>query len=100
MNFDIPDDPVIRAPSPEPIYNSEGVRINTRANRKKMDLERERINLLEDCMRMKKHFRPPAGYKKQKKKRKIYIPDLILGQPGVNFIGKIIGPGGQTQKLL
>ena len=51
-------------------------------------------------MRMRKSFRPPPGYKKQKKKRKIYIPDTILGQPGSSFIGKIIGPGGQTQKLL
>lgn len=49
---------------------------------------------------MRSSFKPPHGYRKQKKSRKVYIPETIMGQPCVNFIGKIIGPGGQTQKLL
>ena len=38
---------------------------------------------------------PPPDYKPPKKQRKIYIPEP--NNPSLNYIGQIIGPGGQTQ---
>jgi splicing factor 1 len=52
----VPEDPDLRSPSPEPIYNNEGKRINTREVRKRDYFIRERISLIEDCMKMRKTY--------------------------------------------
>jgi len=56
MNNYVPEDPDLRSPSPEPIYNNEGKRINTREVRKRDAFVRERISLIEDCMKMRKTY--------------------------------------------
>ena len=43
-------------------------------------------------------YEPPPDYKPPKKTRKIYIPEP--NNPTLNYIGQIIGPGGQTQQKL
>ncbi len=50
----VPEDPDLRSPSPEPIYDNQGKRINTREVRKRDNFLRERISLIEDCMKMRK----------------------------------------------
>ena len=95
-----PDDPDLRSPSPEPIYDNQGKRINTREVRKRDNFIRERISLIEDCMRMRKTFVPPEDYRPLKKFKKIYLTENAISDTKANYIGKIIGPRGQTQKLI
>ena len=45
-NLGIPTDPKDRSPSPEPIYNDKGVRVNTRLERTRTKLVAERTNTI------------------------------------------------------
>ena len=91
------NDPDVRSPSPDPVYDKSGVRINTRETRAREKLNREKNDLIEECMRMKKTFIPPADYRAPKKSKKIFLPGGISDQ---NYIGMILGPRGVTQKQL
>lgn len=86
-----------RSPSPEPIYNADGKRINTREARYKKKLEDERHKLMEIAIKTIPNFRPPVDYKRPTKtQEKVYIPDKEF--PEINFIGQLIGPRGNTLK--
>lgn len=89
-----------RSPSPEPIYDKEGKRLNTREQRAKEKLNKERTELVELALAMDPTFKPPPDYiaASAKKSRKILIPQDKY--PEYNFIGLIIGPRGNTQKRL
>lgn len=87
-----------RSPSPEPVYDRNGVRLNTREVRMKDRLISQRNEIIEELLMKDPNFKPPADYKPQKKSRKIYIPQKDF--PGYNFIGLIIGPRGNTQKRM
>eukprot|EP01100_Stratorugosa_tubuloviscum_P009393 TRINITY_DN393_c0_g1_i2.p1 TRINITY_DN393_c0_g1~~TRINITY_DN393_c0_g1_i2.p1 ORF type:complete len:445 (-),score=209.75 TRINITY_DN393_c0_g1_i2:161-1495(-) len=97
LNINDSDD---RSPSPEPVYDNLGHRTNTREQRVREKLTRERQKLVERAIAINPLFRPPPDYKplQQKKVRKIPIP--IDRFPEYNFIGLIIGPRGHTQKAL
>lgn len=45
-------------------------------------------------------FIPPDDYKPLKKFKKVYLTDSAAKDTKSNYIGKIIGPGGKTQKLI
>lgn len=60
MSNYMPEDPDLRSPSPEPIYDNTGKRLNTREVRKRDTFIRERISLIEDCMKMRKTY--PCRY--------------------------------------
>ena len=58
-------------------------------------------------MKMRKTYRyclirfvPPSDYKPLKKFKKIYLTENAVNDSKANYIGKIIGPGGKTQKLI
>ncbi|KAK9796272.1 hypothetical protein WJX73_001196 [Symbiochloris irregularis] len=87
-----------RSPSPTPIYDRNGVRLNTREVRVKEKLMDERQDLIEELMKVDPTYRPPNDYRPSKKYRKIFIPQKEY--PGYNFIGLIIGPRGNTQKRM
>ncbi|CAO3655301.1 unnamed protein product [Mucor hiemalis] len=88
-----------RSPSPEPIYNADGKRINTREARYKKKLEDERHRLMEIAIKTIPNFRPPVDYKRPTKtQEKVYIPDKEF--PEINFIGQLIGPRGNTLKSM
>eukprot|EP01116_Phalansterium_solitarium_P018852 TRINITY_DN5118_c0_g1_i1.p1 TRINITY_DN5118_c0_g1~~TRINITY_DN5118_c0_g1_i1.p1 ORF type:complete len:448 (+),score=148.91 TRINITY_DN5118_c0_g1_i1:145-1488(+) len=89
-----------RSPSPEPVYDRDGKRQNTKEQRAKDKLLIERQKLIEEAYRMNPHFRPPPDYTpiQIKKTRRIYIPQEKY--PEYNFIGLIIGPRGNTQKRM
>lgn len=89
-----------RSPSPEPIYDQHGKRVNTRDQRAKDKLLVERQNLIEMAYVMNPQFKPPPDYTPvtSKKTKKIFIP--IERFPEYNFIGLIIGPRGNTQKRM
>jgi splicing factor 1 len=43
---------------------------------------------------------PPEDYKPLKKFKKIYLTESAINDSKANYIGKIIGPQGSTQKLI
>ncbi|CAN6442250.1 unnamed protein product [Victoria cruziana] len=87
-----------RSPSPEPLYDNMGVRINTREFRARERLNRERQEIISQLIKRNPAFKPPADYRPPKLQKKLYIP--MKEYPGYNFIGLIIGPRGNTQKRM
>lgn len=87
-----------RSPSPEPVYDNLGVRINTREFRARERLNRERQEIIAQIIKRNPAFKPPADYRPPKLHKKLYIP--MKEYPGYNFIGLIIGPRGNTQKRM
>ncbi|KAG0225383.1 hypothetical protein BGW42_004453 [Actinomortierella wolfii] len=88
-----------RSPSPQPEYNAEGKRINTREYRYRKKLEDERRTLIEGAIKKYPDFKPPADYRKPTKlQEKVYIPAKEF--PEINFIGLLIGPRGNTLKKM
>ncbi|CAL5429641.1 unnamed protein product [Camellia sinensis] len=87
-----------RSPSPEPIYDNIGIRINTREYRARERLNRERQEIISQIIKRNPAFKPPADYRPPKLQKKLYIP--MKEYPGYNFIGLIIGPRGNTQKRM
>ncbi|XP_058078180.1 splicing factor-like protein 1 [Magnolia sinica] len=87
-----------RSPSPEPIYDNMGIRINTREYRARERLTCERQEIISQLIKRNPAFKPPADYRPPKLQKKLYIP--MKEYPGYNFIGLIIGPRGNTQKRM
>eukprot|EP00924_Labyrinthula_sp_SR-Ha-C_P011100 maker-scaffold_51-snap-gene-1.65-mRNA-1 protein AED:0.05 eAED:0.05 QI:0/0/0/1/0/0/2/62/367 len=86
-----------RSPSPPPIYDSNGQRINNREYRTKQKLIKERDQLIEELVLLNPSLKP-KGMFVGKVCEKIFVP--VKDYPGYNFLGLIIGPRGQTQKEL
>jgi splicing factor 1 len=98
-----------RSPSPEPQYDGQGKRTNTREIRMREKLMAKRSKLVEDLLTINPGFNMPAGaafplncdfylcscllsfedVARQKLRRKLYIP--LKEYPTYNFIGLIIG---------
>ncbi|KJP88144.1 hypothetical protein AK88_02261 [Plasmodium fragile] len=91
-------DPDIRPPSPPPIYDKNGSRINTREARVRNCMIEEYHRLVEYLLKHVDGFVAPPNYKPIKKVRKIEIP--IDKYPEYNFMGLIIGPRGCNHKRL
>lgn len=49
---------------------------------------------------MRKEFVPPTDYKPLKKIKRIYLTESALNDTGANYLGKIIGHKGATQKRI
>ncbi|GFR51314.1 hypothetical protein Agub_g13679, partial [Astrephomene gubernaculifera] len=90
--------PEQRSPSPEPIYNEYGIRLNTREQRLKERLQDKRTEIIMELIKKNPNYKPPADFRPPRKTRKIYIPQK--DHPTYNFIGLIIGPRGNTQKRM
>jgi len=54
---------ISRSPSPEPIYNGEGKRMNTREYRTRKRLEEERHKLIQQMQDLNPDYKPPMDYK-------------------------------------
>lgn len=89
-----------RSPSPEPIYGSDGKRINTREYRYKTKLLDERNYLIEEAILKIPNYQPPPDYivKPTKIMDKVYLP--ANDYPEINFIGQLLGPRGSTLKRM
>lgn len=89
-----------RSPSPEPIYDRNGRRSNTRDLRLRDRLQKERLALVEKMMTLQPATAALGQIKFQttKKSTKLFVP--IKEYPGYPFIGLILGPRGNTQKKL
>ncbi|KAK7003113.1 splicing factor 1 [Biomphalaria glabrata] len=96
----IPANPEQRSPSPEPIYNNEGKRLNTREYRTRKKLEEERHRLIQEAMKLNAEYKPPSDYKPPviRVSDKVMIPQEE--HPDINFVGLLIGPRGNTLKTL
>lgn len=91
---------IYRSPSPEPIYNNEGKRLNTREYRTRKKLEDERHALIQQMIDVNPEFKPPVDYKPPvvRVSDKVMIPQEE--HPDINFVGLLIGPRGNTLKSM
>ena len=90
-----------RSPSPEPMYDANGVRTNGRDVRVRNKLMHKRQRLIAELVNLSppsNQYKPPPDYKPEKLYQKIFVP--LKEYPTFNFIGLIIGPRGRTQKRL
>ncbi|EDO07490.1 splicing factor KH domain family protein [Babesia bovis T2Bo] len=88
----------IRPPSPPPVYDRNGSRVNTRDVRAKNAMNEEYNRLVEYLLKQLPGFVASADYKPLKKIRKIIIP--LDKYPEYNFMGLVIGPRGCNHKRL
>lgn len=95
MEYGSPD---IREPSPPPIYDKNGSRINTREVRVRKNMEEELSNLIEYMSNNVQGYIVPKDYKPLKKTKKLIIP--LDKYPDYNFMGLIIGPRGYNHRRL
>ena len=91
-------DKEVRSPSPEPVYDNTGQRINTLEQRVKGDMIVEKNGLIEDCRRMDVGFMTPYDWKNLKRTKKVFIPEY--DDPELNYVSILLGPGGRTQRIL
>ena len=84
-----------RSPSPEPIYNNKGVRINTRIDRTRNKLTNQRNLAITRLKELDPTYQPPSNYnyKNQELEDKVMIPQEE--NPHINFMGLILGPRGK-----
>ncbi|KAF3770933.1 hypothetical protein M406DRAFT_326345 [Cryphonectria parasitica EP155] len=88
-----------RSPSPAPMYDNHGRRVNTREYRYRKRLEDERHKLIEKAMKTIPNYHPPQDYRRPTKtQEKVYVP--VNDYPEINFIGLLIGPRGNTLKKM
>uniref|UniRef100_A0A7E4VAA1 Branchpoint-bridging protein n=1 Tax=Panagrellus redivivus TaxID=6233 RepID=A0A7E4VAA1_PANRE len=89
-----------RSPSPEPIYDPNGKRLNTREVRKRQELEQKRHENIKSILALAPDYKPPADYRPPaiRLHEKVFIPQEE--NPDINFVGLLIGPRGNTLKSL
>lgn len=89
-----------RSPSPEPVYGSDGKRVNTKEFRYRQVLEAERAKLVDLGQNTIPGFKLQGDFKRgpTKMTEKIFIPDRE--HPHINFMGLLIGPRGNTLKKM
>ncbi|GMS97314.1 hypothetical protein PENTCL1PPCAC_19489, partial [Pristionchus entomophagus] len=93
--------PAERSPSPEPVYDANGKRLNTREVRKRQELEQLRHEKITALLVLNPEYKPPADYRRAPTMRpfdKVWIPQEH--HPHLNFVGLLIGPRGNTLKAL
>lgn len=93
---DLVDDEL--SPSPPPIYNDLGIRVNTRDFRLRRKLSDCRQKIISHLIQTYPTFEALPEYKPQKLYRKLYVP--VKEYPCCNFIGLIIGPHWCSHKRM
>mmetsp|Transcript_49390 Transcript_49390/g.117516 ORF Transcript_49390/g.117516 Transcript_49390/m.117516 type:complete len:659 (-) Transcript_49390:119-2095(-) len=91
-------DPDIRPPSPPPVYDKAGNRLNTRDMRIRKAMTAEYNRLVRYMIKHVDGYLPPVDWKPAKLLKKIIIP--IEKFPQAPFMGVIIGPRGVNHKRL
>lgn len=88
-----------RTPSPPPVYDSVGKRLNTREIRMRNALNSEQQSVMREMVKLNPELSKVAGFGgPQKLERRIYFP--VEEYPDYNFMGRIIGPRGNTHRRL
>jgi len=91
-------DPDLRSPSPEPIYDSKGHRLNVRDVRTKEKYIKEKNSLIENLITLDETYKPPHDYRPPRKIKKIFISEIENEKH--KLVGLILGVGGATQREL
>lgn len=91
-------DPDIRPPSPPPVFDKAGNRLNTRDIRIRKGMTAEYNRLIRYMIKHVEGYLPPVDWKPAKLLKKIIIP--IEKFPQAPFMGVIIGPRGVNHKRL
>lgn len=96
----IPADPRDRSPSPEPIYNNAGVRINCRTDRVRHRLVQQRNAAITRLKDLDPTYQPPSNfkYKNAQLEDKVILP--ADEHPQINFVGLLLGPRGHFLEKL
>ena len=96
----IPKDPRDRSPSPEPIYNSNGKRLNTRLDRTRNKLISQRNICVSRLKELDPTYQPPSAfkYRNAELEDKVMIP--AEEHPEINFVGLILGPRGNSLEAI
>ena len=83
-NLGIPSDPKDRSPSPEPIYNDKGVRVNTRLERTRTKLIAERTNTITRLRGLDPTYFPPAcmNYRCPELEDRVDVPQELFPEVG------------------
>jgi len=89
---------VERSPSPTPMYDGRGKRVNGRLTRLKKRLYTERDDYILNLLDLNPNFRPPPGWKRPTVTRKLEVP--VKSRPGFNWVSHLLGPGGTTMMRL
>mmetsp|Transcript_140837 Transcript_140837/g.351091 ORF Transcript_140837/g.351091 Transcript_140837/m.351091 type:complete len:755 (+) Transcript_140837:65-2329(+) len=91
-------DPDIRAPSPPPIYDRAGNRLNTREIRVRKAMMAEYNRLIRYMIKTIEGYEPPPDWRPQRLIKKVIIP--YERYPTAPFMGVIIGARGVNHKRL
>jgi len=95
-NLGIPMNPKDRSPSPEPVYDTKGMRTNTRYNRTFQKLTGLRNSYVSKLKALDPTYQPPTYYKDSSMEVRIEVPAEMY--PQYNFPGLILGPRGNHLK--
>lgn len=87
-----------RSPSPEPVYDAAGKRVNTREQRARDAMRIERANLIEQCQRLSPSFLTPRDWRPLRRSRKIYLPAWEGAE--LSYGALVLGARGRTQQQL
>eukprot|EP00931_Biecheleriopsis_adriatica_P088500 TRINITY_DN62805_c0_g1_i1.p1 TRINITY_DN62805_c0_g1~~TRINITY_DN62805_c0_g1_i1.p1 ORF type:complete len:681 (-),score=156.17 TRINITY_DN62805_c0_g1_i1:63-2084(-) len=91
-------DPDIRPPSPPPLYDRQGNRLNTREIRVKKAMLAEYNRLIRYMVKNLQDYQPPENWRPQRLVKKVIIP--YEKWPNASFMGVIIGARGVNHKRL
>ena len=91
-NLGIPADPKDRSPSPEPIYNEKGVRVNTRMERTRTKLIAERTNTITRLRGLDPTYFPPAcmNYRCPELEDRVEVPQALFPEVGNARIARVL----------
>eukprot|EP00808_Paulinella_micropora_P003599 g54578.t1 len=90
--------PGARSPSPEPQYDTKGMRTNTRVQRMHGKLNERKKLLIEAAVALVPEFKASMAKPRTKLEKRIMVP--YKKYPDYNFQGALIGPRGMNQKRL
>lgn len=91
-------DPDIRPPSPPPVYDRAGNRLNTREVRVRKSMLAEYNRLIRYMIKTIEGYEPPLDWRPQKLIKKFIIP--YERYPNAQFMGVIIGARGVNHRRL
>ncbi len=96
----IPANPRDRSPSPEPIYNSSGKRMNTRMDRTRSKLVNQRNACITRLKELDPTYQPPSQYRYKNAQLEEKVPIPADEHPHINFVGLILGPRGNSLEAI
>jgi splicing factor 1 len=70
-----------RSPSPEPVYDQYGKRVNTREMRTRRKLEEDRHNLVQKILAINSQYKPPSDYRPMTKRYQVWLVHLLCDHP-------------------